>query len=106
LLLGAALPQWTPAEAPPTLRRIETGAIAGTRRFGVGSLLLRLPRRNDGVVMVDETVLPGMADHLVLPVSHSGILVSRRVADEVAAFLRTGRFAHRSEAIAHPTPLV
>lgn len=106
LLLGAAVPQWTPGEAPPTVRRFETGAIAGTRRFGVGSLLLRLPRPNDGVVMVDETLLPGMADHLVLPVSHSGMVISRRVADEVAAFLRTGRFAHRSQAIAPATPLV
>jgi pimeloyl-ACP methyl ester carboxylesterase len=106
VLLGAALPQWTPAEAPPTMRRFETGAIAGTRRFGVGSVLLRLPRPNDGVVMLDETVLPAMADHLVLPVSHSGMVVSRRVADEVAAFLRTGRFAHRSQAIARATPLV
>lgn len=106
LLLGAALPQWTPAEAAPTVRRFETGAIAGTRRFGVGSVLLRLPRPNDGVVMVDETVLPGMADHLVLPVSHSGMVISRRVANEVVAFLHTGRFAHRSEAIPRPTPLV
>ncbi|HXV07145.1 MAG TPA: alpha/beta fold hydrolase [Burkholderiales bacterium] len=105
-LLGAALPQWTPAEAPPTVRRFETGAIAGTRRFGVGSVLLRLPRLNDGVVMVDETVLPGMADHLVLPVSHSGMVISGRVADEVGTFLRTGRFAHRSQAIARATPLV
>jgi len=105
-LLGAALPQWTPAEAPPTVRRFQIGAIAGTRRFGVGALLLRLPRANDGVVMVDETRLPGMADHLALPVSHSGLVVSPRVANEAVAFLRTGRFAHRSEAVARPTHLV
>jgi len=101
-LLGAALPQWTPADAPPTVQRIEVGSIAGTRRFGMGPLLVRLPRPNDGVVMVDETVLPGLADHLVLPVSHSGLVVSPRVASEIVAFLRSGRFAHRSQTIAPP----
>ena len=80
-LLGAALPQWTPADALAVVRRVEVGSIAGTRRLGMGPLLgVRLPRANDGVVMVEETVLPGLADHLVLPVSHSGLVVSARVA--------------------------
>jgi pimeloyl-ACP methyl ester carboxylesterase len=100
-LLGAALPQWTSADAQPAVQRIEVGSIAGTRRFGVGALLaVRLPRPNDGVVVVDETVLPGLADHLVLPLSHSGLVVSSRVANEIAAFLRTGRFTRRPQSIA------
>ena len=100
-LLGAALPQWTPADALAVVRRVEVGSIAGTRRLGMGPLLgVRLPRANDGVVMVEETVLPGLADHLVLPVSHSGLVVSARVADEITAFLRSGRFTRPSPAIA------
>jgi pimeloyl-ACP methyl ester carboxylesterase len=99
-LLGAALPEWMPADAAPAVQRVAVGSIAGTRRFGMGLLLVRLPRLNDGVVMVDETVVPGLADHLVLPVSHSGMVVSPRVASEIAAFLRTGRFTQRSPAIA------
>jgi pimeloyl-ACP methyl ester carboxylesterase len=72
---------------------IEAGAIAGTRRFGLGRLLLRLPSPNDGVVTVDETRHPRLADHLVLPVAHSLMLVSAAVARQVAAFLAAGRFA-------------
>jgi len=95
-LRGAALPQWRPEHAEPVLRRLQVGAIAGTRRFGLAALVVRLPPPNDGAVSVDETRLPGLADHLVLPLSHTGLLVSRRVADETAVFLREGRFAHRS----------
>lgn len=72
---------------------VEAGAIAGTRRFGLGGLVLRLPFPNDGVVTVEETRHPRLADHLVLPVAHSLMLVSPTVARQVAAFLETGRFA-------------
>jgi pimeloyl-ACP methyl ester carboxylesterase len=72
--------------------RFCVGSIAGSRKFGLGSLVSRLPGANDGVVTVEETRLPALADHLVLPVSHSGMLVSARVVRQVAAFLRQGRF--------------
>ena len=50
-------------------------------------------RPNDGAVTVAETQLPGLRDHLVLPVTHSGLLVSARVARQVCTFLTHGRFA-------------
>jgi len=43
-------------------------------------------------VKVAETRLAGATAHLVLPVTHSGFLVSREVARQTAAFLRDGRF--------------
>ena len=36
----------------------------------------------------------GLADHLVLPVSHTGMLISATVARQCLAFLRRGRFDH------------
>jgi len=36
--------------------------------------------------------LPGATAHLVLPVSHLGMLVSARVARETGMFLQQGRF--------------
>jgi hypothetical protein len=54
-----------------------------------------LPRPSDGAVSVAETAVPGMADRIVLPVSHSGVLISREVARQVCAFLRDGAFAHQ-----------
>jgi pimeloyl-ACP methyl ester carboxylesterase len=74
----------------------DLGIIAGDASFGLGRLVGRLEEPNDGAVSVAETRLPGAADHLVLRVSHSGMLFSAGVAEETAAFLRDGRFA-RSE---------
>lgn len=93
MLRGAALPQWRPEHADAVLERVEVAAIAGTRRFGLAPLFVQLPAPNDGAVTVDETRLPRLADHLVLPVTHTGLIMSRRVAREVIAFLRNGRFA-------------
>ena len=53
-----------------------------------------LPEPHDGAVAVEETRLPCARDHIVLPVSHSGMLLSQAVAEQAAAFLRDGRFAH------------
>jgi len=51
-----------------------------------------LPTPNDGVVTVAETALAAACDRIVLPVSHSGMLFSRRVARQSGAFLRDGKF--------------
>ncbi len=92
-LLGATRALWGDMprlEIPPG---VEVGAIAGNRRIGLGRLIgLEVPLPNDGVVAVAETRHPGLAAHLVMPVAHSEMLVSRAVARAVAAFLATGRF--------------
>jgi pimeloyl-ACP methyl ester carboxylesterase len=71
------------------------GIIAGTERFGVGQFLAHFDEDNDGTVAVSETRMPGATDHLLLPVSHLGMLVSARVAHEVGRFLTTGAFSLR-----------
>ena len=70
----------------------EVGGIAGTRSIGLGRIFAQLPTPNDGVVCLDETKLPAMRDHIVLPVAHSEMLVSPSVGRQVAAFLKTGAF--------------
>jgi pimeloyl-ACP methyl ester carboxylesterase len=70
----------------------ELGIIAGTRPVGLGHLLLTFPDANDGTVAVSETELPGAKDRLCLPVTHSGMLLSARVAQEAGSFLEHGRF--------------
>lgn len=91
-MLGRALPGWQPGWGPEVAARCEVGAIAGTRRMGLAALVVNLRGDNDGAVRVDETRIAGLRDHLVLPVTHSGMLVSGRVATQVDAFLSTGRF--------------
>ena len=71
----------------------EIGLIAGSRSAGLGRLIAELPQPNDGTVAVDETQLPGATGHLVLDVSHIGMLWSRPVADAAIRFLARGSFA-------------
>jgi hypothetical protein len=66
--------------------------IAGTRPIGLGVLLGRLAGPNDGVVTVAETTIEGMSERILLPVGHSQMLISARVAQNVALFLAEGRF--------------
>jgi pimeloyl-ACP methyl ester carboxylesterase len=92
-LFGASREIWRslPEEYRP---QCELGVIAGSRPWGLGRLLMRLPGTNDGVVRLEETGVPGMRDRIVLPVSHSGMLASARVARAVADFLERGAFDH------------
>ena len=70
----------------------EVGVIAGSQSAGMGRVLARFEEPNDGTVAVSETRLAGAQDHIVLPVSHSGMVFSSEVADQAAAFLRRGEF--------------
>jgi pimeloyl-ACP methyl ester carboxylesterase len=78
-------PVWRPAR--------ELGVIAGTRPVGLGRVITRFHEANDGTVALRETEIAGAADRLVLPVSHFGMLLSARVVDQTARFLKDGRFA-------------
>jgi pimeloyl-ACP methyl ester carboxylesterase len=70
----------------------DIGIIAGTQPLSFGRLVVDFDEPNDGTVAVSETRLPGATAHLMLPVSHSGMLLSARVAHEVGQFLEHGRF--------------
>jgi len=79
----------------------EIGMIAGTLSFGLGTLLGSGGGKNepdDGVVSVSETRMPGLADHLCVRVSHSGLLVSRQVAEQTCVFLKSGVFQYGMKA--------
>ena len=82
-LLGP-LPAW-PAGRP-------LGVIAGTLRLGTGMILSAVPRPNDGVVAVTETRLTGMSDHISLPVSHAGLLLSGRAFRQARHFIENACF--------------
>lgn len=70
----------------------EVGVIAGNLSRGLGRIAGRLEGENDGTVSVKETQLPGITDHLVMRSSHTGLPLSADCADQVIAFLRSGRF--------------
>lgn len=98
--LAGATREWEPPAR-------EIGAICGTRSFGLGRWLYPgLPRPNDGLLTVKESAFPAAREHLVLPVSHTGMLFSRQVAEQVANFLVKGEFlpAGRQKADSGETP--
>jgi hypothetical protein len=71
----------------------ELGVIAGDLGFGLGRLVGSLRGPSDGTVLVEETLLEGARDRVVLRVSHTGMLFSAAVARAAGAFLSTGSFA-------------
>lgn len=94
MMLGEALPEWLDAPRPVLPAEVEVGVIAGTRPYGAGRLLgPGLPLPHDGTVSVAETRVPGAREHLCLAVSHSEMLLSAKVAQQISAFVSAGRFA-------------
>ena len=69
------------------------GILAGDLSIGVGCLLTRLERPNDGTVVLAENWLERASDRRVIHASHFGLLFSREVAAQTIHFLRRGRFA-------------
>lgn len=91
-MLGASVPVWNEERALPWTRAEPLAVIAGSRPVGLARALGKLPGTNDGVAMLEETALQGMSARLVMPVGHSEMLISARVARQVVAFLTEGKF--------------
>lgn len=95
-LLGRSASLWRERGTARWRRPQALGVIAGTMPLGLGRAFGRLPGANDGVVCVAETAIDGMRERILLPVSHSAMILSTRVAAQTAEFLRSGRFRHEA----------
>ena len=94
---AARLPETLPCQAWDFA--VDLGVVAGNRSFGIGRLLNVFSSPNDGVVAVEETELPGAADHLVLPINHAALTFSERVVRQTSHFLRHGCFHRPQESV-------
>jgi pimeloyl-ACP methyl ester carboxylesterase len=74
----------------------DVGVIAGNASIGLAQFVAEFEEENDGTVAISETQLDGIRDHLIMPVSHNGMLLSSRVVDQAAAFLKRGEFLRDS----------
>jgi pimeloyl-ACP methyl ester carboxylesterase len=92
-ILGAAINAECVEHSPREYKgHRDVGVIAGSMGVGLGRLFADLKSDHDGTVLVEETYLPGAKDHVVLSISHTGMLFSSEVAEQAAEFLRRGTF--------------
>lgn len=71
----------------------ELGIIAGRRSVNpIGSAII--PGPDDGAVSIESAKLQGATDFIVVDATHTFIMSSAAVAEQVVRFLRTGAFDH------------
>lgn len=92
----AALQQLLVSDANVARLPCEVGVIAGSLPLGIGALFASFDEPHDGTVALSETQLAAATDHITLPVSHLGMLVSEVVVEAVATFCRSGHFPLQS----------
>ncbi len=92
VVAGKSLVQALDEPLPDWKGQWPLGVIAGSMGVGLGRLVDQLEAPHDGTISVSETRLPGISDHLVLPLNHSGLVFSPEVARQTDHFLSHGRF--------------
>ncbi len=70
------------------------GVIAGSIPMGLGLLLGPFFKTNDGVVALDETQAQGVNETKLIRTSHTGMLMNRKVAQQVVHFLKFAHFSN------------
>jgi pimeloyl-ACP methyl ester carboxylesterase len=93
-MVGRTVFDYISREQEPVWRGTrEFGVIAGSYPFGVGAVFQAHPRPSDGTILLAETKLQGIQDHVTFRLNHFGMLFSKRCTAQVACFLATGEFA-------------
>src|SRR5690606_33861313 len=64
---------------------VEVGVVAGRRPLGLGRFFGGFDGDSDGTVAVEETRIDGLADHVTVAASHTGLVLSPAAATQAIA---------------------
>ncbi|SHO54929.1 esterase/lipase family protein [Vibrio quintilis] len=73
------------------------GCIAGTMAIGFRPLLINSAHPSDGTVTLEETKITGMTDHLEINHTHTSLIFSNEVAEQIDYFIRYNCFFRQPE---------
>lgn len=92
LFLGPSFMELTSINIPGPCGNLEIGVIAGRVNLRRG-LYGVLKEENDGVVTVNETIIVGIKEHIIVTGTHSLLMYKTSVTKLTAQFLDTGKFS-------------
>lgn len=94
-ILGSAGAVGIIAEIEPWSRPVELGCIAGSTDFGFNSFFERFHSKqgvSDGTVFLEEAILDSATASVVLPYSHTGIILMQETAEQCDYFIKNRKF--------------
>ncbi|WP_432695691.1 lipase family alpha/beta hydrolase [Marinobacterium sp. YM272] len=91
-LLGQSMEKGLIENRPDWEQNIPLGSIAGDGGVGFLPLIAPSAEPSDGTVSVSETHLQGETDHIVLPYSHTQLILVTEVYEKTLNFLERGKF--------------
>ncbi|MBV7299406.1 lipase/acyltransferase domain-containing protein [Enterovibrio paralichthyis] len=76
-----------PENEPSWPDNVTLYSLAGDMAIGPARVLVNNGEPSDGTVLIVETKITGMASHEVFPLTHTGMILSRRIADRIIEIL-------------------
>ena len=73
----------------------ELGVVAGNRTWDPVSSAM-IPGPNDGKVSVENTRVPGLTDHIIIPTTHTFIIYNKEAWMQTLHFFEFGQFKRAS----------